>query len=402
MRRNMRVVLGLIAAAGLAQPAAAQVRWTASASEPTEGTRSAVRTIVRNDADRTITASGVTEKGERYEIKVKNDVARATLNGKAVPEDRIRVTDEVIELLGESGEPIVSIAMSPGGTPRIPDVPDVRVLRGGRGTVAPTPPSAFYPSVQGAVQVARSEPPPVMVGINMSDASDTLREHFGLGEGVGFVVDNVIDGLPAAKAGIRAKDIVVSIDGEDVNQSSLRERLQGRKAGDTVRVGLLRKGERMEVQLKLEAYDESRLGISSGQSFGVTVPGQLWLERGGQQEMEEARRALEEAMKAMQGDRSQALAEAREQVQRALEEMRAAGNLRQLHSEDRLRDLLVVPAPPATPGEPSRNFQVLRTPSMPNAEKMADIESRLDRLDERLNKLDDRIGRLLDRLERDN
>ena len=54
----------------------------------------------------------------------------------------------------------------------------------------------------------------------------------------GVVVEPLPDG-PAAKAGIKAYDIIISIDNEDVGTSlELQEKIASRKAGQTVEVKL--------------------------------------------------------------------------------------------------------------------------------------------------------------------
>lgn len=446
---TLKVALGLALAAGLAQTALAQVTWTNGsggsrvASEPTttawsvsapdSANTTTSRTVLINGDDRTIMMSGTTDKGEKYEIKLKNDTLEAKLNGKRVPDDRIRISGSVIELLDESGESIVSMDTDPRLTTAIPAVPSVPTVRY-RTSVGQPRDNAFtsvYTTTPGVAVSVTSDPPKVMVGINMSDVDPTLREHFGLDEDAGFVIDNVVDGLPAANAGLQSRDIVIAIDGKNVTNATLREALNEKEPGQKVKVRILRKGEHKDVDMVLQAYDASKLGITtSPQALTLNrFPGQTFSFGGTAPEQEEARRAMEQAMRAMeearaqmQGPQGDALRQAHEEMRRALEELRESQSQWLGKGGDTTGRFFVVPSPtpppsPDAPAAPSENFgtlkpsaprgyQVFRDPVGPasaaEAERMAQLEERLNQLNGRLDKLDDRIGKLLDRLERDN
>lgn len=432
---HARTIAALLTLAGIAGVGSAQVQWRAEGGrDGSNSGRAVVQTITDNGDDRTITMSGSTDKGDRYEIRVKNDTVEAKLNGKRVPDDRIRLSDSTVEILDESGDVVVSMDTDPELP--TPPIPPVAIVGGQSGTWSITSPSApggwmTSPSVSVAGIQVDTDPPKVMVGINMSDVDPTLREHFGLDEDAGFVVDNVVDDLPAAKAGIKARDIVISIDGDNVTNATLREVLKEKEPGQKVKVRILRKGEEKDLTMELEAYDASKLGISTT-SPDLAVLGDLPLlsynfrsqmgdaERESMQRaMEDARRAMEEAMAQMHeqghGDHAEAMRHATEQMQRAMEELRAsqqgaAGAFRDRGQAERFYAVPSAPSTPAAPGEATaptaRRFQVLRDATSPSSaaekERVAALESRLDELNDRLDQLDDRIGKLLDRLERDN
>jgi serine protease Do len=67
----------------------------------------------------------------------------------------------------------------------------------------------------------------------------------------------VIPGSPADKAGIRANDILLTVNGERIDEgNSLGKRLQRYSIGDTVTVRLQRGGEEMEVRVTLEKLQQ--------------------------------------------------------------------------------------------------------------------------------------------------
>ncbi len=79
------------------------------------------------------------------------------------------------------------------------------------------------------------------LGVSLVDLTDELREHLGAPKDTGILVSSVEDASPAGKAGIRVGDIIVGVDGKDVESSGdLRRGLREKKDGDTVRVEVMR------------------------------------------------------------------------------------------------------------------------------------------------------------------
>lgn len=79
------------------------------------------------------------------------------------------------------------------------------------------------------------------LGVSLVDLTDELRTHFGAPKDAGLLVGAVEDGSPADKTGIQTGDIIVSLDGKDVESSSdLRRALREKKEGGTVRIEVLR------------------------------------------------------------------------------------------------------------------------------------------------------------------
>jgi serine protease Do len=77
------------------------------------------------------------------------------------------------------------------------------------------------------------------LGISVGDLSDQLAQYFGTKDGV--LVTSVTDNSAAAKAGIKAGDVLTSLNGRDVTSpSDLRRRIQELKDGDEFTVGIVR------------------------------------------------------------------------------------------------------------------------------------------------------------------
>jgi len=86
------------------------------------------------------------------------------------------------------------------------------------------------------------------LGVSLVDLSPELRDYYGAPKSSGLLVSSIEDDSPADKAGIRVGDIIISIDGKDVESSvDLRRNLREKKDGDSVRVELLRGRSRQTV-----------------------------------------------------------------------------------------------------------------------------------------------------------
>ena len=98
----------------------------------------------------------------------------------------------------------------------------------------PKPPLPAFPDFDTFVWRSGSS-----LGITVGDLSDQLAQYFGTKDGV--LVTSVADNSAAAKAGIKAGDVITSFNGTEVTSpSDLRRRLQGLQDGDEFTVGIVR------------------------------------------------------------------------------------------------------------------------------------------------------------------
>jgi membrane-associated protease RseP (regulator of RpoE activity) len=75
------------------------------------------------------------------------------------------------------------------------------------------------------------------LGVATVDLSDGLRDYFGVAKDSGVLISTVTADSPAAKAGLRAGDVVTAIDGKPVDSAATLGRLiREKKTGDQVRV----------------------------------------------------------------------------------------------------------------------------------------------------------------------
>ena len=93
-----------------------------------------------------------------------------------------------------------------------------------------------------------------MIGVEIRDATSADAEVFRLPSPDGAVVNGEPRG-PAARAGLRMGDVIVSIDGERVAGSGeLMEAVMRKRPGDRVALEVIRYGDRRRVELRLEEY----------------------------------------------------------------------------------------------------------------------------------------------------
>lgn len=104
----------------------------------------------------------------------------------------------------------------------------------------------------GETRVARVERiEPGYMGVQTAAVASSSRSEHALVEGEGLLLRRVVPGGPSAKAGLESGDIVLRMDGQPVNDASLRTRLAQFGAGATVNLSVLRNGERIETSLTL-------------------------------------------------------------------------------------------------------------------------------------------------------
>lgn len=89
-----------------------------------------------------------------------------------------------------------------------------------------------------------------VAGAELSPLNPELAQYFGATEGV--LVLNAREGTPAARAGLRAGDVIVQIDGHDVDSIADVRRTIDDAHGGTVRLRVLRRGENVDITLDRE------------------------------------------------------------------------------------------------------------------------------------------------------
>ena len=86
------------------------------------------------------------------------------------------------------------------------------------------------------------------IGVALVDLTPELRRHFGVGEEAGVMVSRVEEGSPAAKAGVVVGDILVAVDGDEVESAwDVRLAIRQKKTDDAAKLDLWRDGRAVTV-----------------------------------------------------------------------------------------------------------------------------------------------------------
>lgn len=94
--------------------------------------------------------------------------------------------------------------------------------------------------------------PAPFLGVQLGPVDPALAAQLGLEEGTGALVNAVVDGSPASKAGIKRHDVIVKIEGETVRgPDDVVKRISERKNGDKIKLELIRAGKKVEAEAVL-------------------------------------------------------------------------------------------------------------------------------------------------------
>lgn len=256
-----RLLVGLAAAVGVAcgcglagaqQNGAAKPPAPPAPAQPAEPPApSALAPLVFAGADALSTyVFRSVEDGRTIELRIVGDrVEHASIDGQEVPPERIVREGRTVVLKGPDGSTIHAHT-----------IPQQTRFEGRR---AMSLQDAFRrggqqsgPAIEAVVAL---EPLPVMLGVSMIEPDATLRGHLGLEPGTATLVSAVYDELPAAAAGIEPYDVIVSVDGQTpASPDDVRRVLRDKKPGDDLKVGVIHRGQKRDVTLRLEKYDAER------------------------------------------------------------------------------------------------------------------------------------------------
>lgn len=99
-----------------------------------------------------------------------------------------------------------------------------------------------------------------LLGIKGSEMTADMAKAFNTDAQRGAFVSEVLPNSAAAKAGIKAGDILVSIEGQAIKSfAELRAKVGTTAPGNTIKVGLLREGKPMELAVTLENSEKSAI-----------------------------------------------------------------------------------------------------------------------------------------------
>lgn len=106
---------------------------------------------------------------------------------------------------------------------------------------------AVLPQLKSRGRVARG-----FIGVTLETVTPAMRQALGLAEAGGAIVQEVSADTPGERAGLRAYDVIQSVDGQEVTSSDeLIRDVSGRAPGSMARLHVVRDGRALDVLVKL-------------------------------------------------------------------------------------------------------------------------------------------------------
>jgi len=95
------------------------------------------------------------------------------------------------------------------------------------------------------------------IGINIGEVDNAIAKSLGMDTPKGIIIQGIVEGGAASQADLKAGDIILEIDGREVNRpNELQSYVASLTAGTTVKLKVFRDGKTMERQVTLKARDE--------------------------------------------------------------------------------------------------------------------------------------------------
>ena len=110
------------------------------------------------------------------------------------------------------------------------------------------------------------------IGVSTTQLTKQLADYFGIADGKGVLVTSVVDDSPAAKAGIKAGDVITAIDGEKVEGAGdLSRAINKKKDGEVTLTVIHNKNQRAVTVTPTEAKPSDQPGVAP-QGRRIIVP----------------------------------------------------------------------------------------------------------------------------------
>lgn len=114
------------------------------------------------------------------------------------------------------------------------------------------------------------------LGVVIQPVSKDLAESFGLDDTTGALVSDVSDDSPAKKAGLQAGDVIISADGNEIDDSTTLPRLIGKVApGDDIKLKVMRGGDERDIDVTVGDWPENLQADGSQSSPSADDQGKL-------------------------------------------------------------------------------------------------------------------------------
>ena len=289
------------------------------------------------------------------EVEEESPAAKAGLQAKDVilsfADERVRSSEQLRRLVRETpAGRTVPVQISRDGQSRTLQVtpeahqahmalPDIQMIRPAPmappAPHAPAPPGAFWvESPDFNFELFTRGP---MLGISGDELTPQLAEYFGVKAGKGVLVREVMAATAADKAGLKAGDVIVKVDGEAIaSLGELRRALRKKREGKQVSLTIVRNRAEQNVSVELEepqsrgpqrVTDGMELPFIPEEVERMAAHSAAWSQE------------LQAHLAESQAEWQEALSEAQEEIQKAQEEWQLLQQHDWQELEEELRQL---------------------------------------------------------------
>jgi serine protease Do len=110
------------------------------------------------------------------------------------------------------------------------------------------------------------------IGVSLVDLTRQLGDYFGVKKGRGALVTEVLKDSPAEEAGLKAGDVIISIDGEKVaDADDVQELIEDYEPGDKVKIVVVRNRKEKSFSVEVGETEDSPLSWFYGQAFSPDI-----------------------------------------------------------------------------------------------------------------------------------
>jgi serine protease Do len=101
--------------------------------------------------------------------------------------------------------------------------------------------------------------------VQIQDVNQALANSFGLPKPQGALISGVEPGSPAEKAGLKSGDVVLGVNGKEINRlSELSGAIAATKPGNNARLQVWREGKSRDVDVKVAELMEQKVAMNNG------------------------------------------------------------------------------------------------------------------------------------------
>ncbi|MGA3051375.1 MAG: Do family serine endopeptidase [Chitinispirillaceae bacterium] len=125
------------------------------------------------------------------------------------------------------------------------------------------------------------------IGVSIQDITPAIQDAMGLPDRKGALISGVVKGDPADRAGLRAGDVIVSIDSQSVTDGNdLRNRVADIEPGSTVPISVIRQGKNLNLTITVVERTATRVAEgehkpSAGENQELKTPRAFGMEIAG-------------------------------------------------------------------------------------------------------------------------